>query len=458
MSKILTAKLCCAIVQGANAAFAAEVAQALCPDMAAVVVSPQDLAAQRYDALILVTGTATYLHDLALLQRLHDTATCCPVLALSYDLCEAQLDRLLYAGASDFVYYPFSRAELLARLRRALGLASPTAADGGPPLHACLRDYIGNSPAFRRELAKLPHFAACDAGVLIGGETGTGKELCAQAIHYLSPRAMHPWVAINCGAVPSELIDSELFGHVRGAYTTAHAGRDGLVTEAEGGTLFLDDIDGLPLAAQSKLLRFLQEGEFRVVGSNTVRHANVRVIAASNRNLQELAGRGLFRLDLFFRLNVLAVTLPALRERQDDIPTLSSHFCLHYAKKFNKPVRAISPGAARKLAAHGWPGNVRELQHVIERAVVVATGTVLAGDDIDLPDAADGPAGDGEASFRNAKARMIEQFERGYIEQLLTRFAGNVTHAAQAAGKNRRAFFALIQRYQIEPHRYRPDL
>ncbi|WP_343731696.1 sigma-54 dependent transcriptional regulator [Duganella sp.] len=453
------AKPRCAIVHGTDAAPAAEVMAALAAEADMVALPPGVAFAPAFDLLLMVSSPASHAHDLALLRRICALPPCCPVLAVNCGLSCAQLEQLLAAGACDFVYHPFSPAELLARLRRALGAAAPPSSAGERPFqHPCLRDYIGNSPAFRRELDKLPRFAACDAGVLIGGETGTGKELCAQAIHYLSARAERPWVAINCGAVPADLIDSELFGHVRGAYTTAHSSRHGLVAEAEGGTLFLDDIDGLPLAAQSKLLRFLQEGEFRVVGSNTVRHANVRVIAASNRDLQALAGRGQFRLDLYFRLNILAVTLPALRERQEDIPTLATHFCQHYAQKFNKTVRAVSPQALRKLTAHDWPGNVRELQHVIERAVVIAAGMVLAADDIDLPDAILQDGEDAEVSFRNAKARMIEEFERGYIEQLLTRFAGNVTRAAQAAGKNRRAFFALIQRYQIEPQRYRPEL
>ncbi|KPF50011.1 hypothetical protein IP87_13550 [beta proteobacterium AAP121] len=328
--------------------------------------------------------------------------------------------------------------------------------------------FVGQHPAFLAQVAKLPRYAACPAGVLIQGETGTGKEVFAQAIHYLSPRAPRPWVAVNCGAIPVDLLESELFGHVRGAYTSAQSSRPGLVAEAEGGTLFLDDIDCLPLPAQAKLLRFLQEHEYRAVGSNTVHHADVRVVAASNRPLREMAQQGGFREDLYYRLNVLSLALPPLRERAADIPLLANHFLQRYASAGH----TLATCAQARLMAHHWPGNVRELAHVLERAALLARGSCLQADDIEIDGERVPPeselansAGDGAVvapeagatglSLRAAKARLVQEFERRYIEELLSRHAGNVTHAASEAGKNRRAFFELMRRYSIESSSFR---
>jgi DNA-binding NtrC family response regulator len=334
---------------------------------------------------------------------------------------------------------------------------APTAA--APALRAALnphiRELIGHGPAFTRLLSKLPTIAGCDAGVLIQGETGTGKELCAQAIHYLSARASKPWIAVNCGAIPVELIESELFGHVRGAYTAANTARDGLVMEAEGGTLFLDDIDCLPKPAQAKLLRFLQEHEYRSLGANALRHADVRVIAASNQDLGALAARGEFRRDLYFRLNVLALTLPALRERREDIADLAVSLIARYSRKLGRAGPALSSQALERLVAHSWPGNVRELEHVIERTLVMSAAPVIAAEDLEIDDGAASPSLQVE-SFQSAKDRVVEQFERAYIEQLLVAFEGNITRAAHQAKKNRRAFFELMRKHAIEPERFRP--
>lgn len=320
-----------------------------------------------------------------------------------------------------------------------------------------LQHFIGRNEAFRRELAKLPVYAACDAGVLILGETGTGKEVCAQAVHRLSARAERPWVAVNCGAMPTELIENELFGHAKGAFTTAHTSRAGLVSEAEGGSLFLDDIDCLPIPAQVKLLRFLQEREYRPVGSTALRRADVRVIAASNLRLPGMVARGEFRADLYFRLNVLLLQLPPLRDRRDDIGLLAQHFTQRFSRLHGRGARSLAPGALERLFLHEWPGNVRELQHVIERAVLLARGVMLEAVDLDLPL----PASQALApiqtveSFRAAKGRVVQQFERSYIEHLLASCHGNVTQAAQQAGKNRRAFFELMRKHAIEAARFR---
>ena len=361
---------------------------------------------------------------------------------------------LLAAGAADFVAWPCSVDELLARMQRVLG-DLPRAGVRSPSQlrDARLKNIIGESAVFSRQVDQIPLFAGCDVDVLILGETGTGKEIFAQAIHYLSGRASRPWVAVNCGAIPTELMESELFGHVRGAYTNAHGARDGLVAEAEGGTLLLDDVDCLPLAAQSKLLRFLQEREYRPLGSNRVKHADLRVIASTNRNLRDQCAQGLFRQDLYYRLNVLSLSLPALRQRREDIAMLARHFASTAGRRFARPGISIGQAALRKLLCHDWPGNVRELQHAIERAVLMATGSVIDERDIELADADTTVAA--EASFRVAKAKVVEQFERSFIEQRLLQCDGNVTHAARDAHKNRRAFFALMRKHSIEPDRFR---
>ncbi|HKY02759.1 MAG TPA: sigma-54 dependent transcriptional regulator [Burkholderiales bacterium] len=381
----------------------------------------------------------------------------CAVFVLAQNLNESALTQLVAAGAADFVDACASPDEFGTRLRRLIGTVAPA-----PKVHVRalmderLKDFIGNCSVFTREITKLPTIAGCDSGVLILGETGTGKEVCARAIHYLSARASKPWVAVNCGAIPADLIESELFGHVKGAYTNASTTRAGLVREAEGGTLFLDEIDALPLAAQSKLLRFLQEREYRALGSNTVLRANVRVMAASNGNLQELIARGQFRQDLYFRLNVLNVTLPALRDRREDIPVLALYFVRQFAMRFKRPVNGLTPRGLQKLLACDWPGNVRELQHVIERAVLLAEGRALGPEDINLNET--GGVTNGVESLRVAKARVVQNFERAYIEQVLAFHAGNVTHAAKAAQKNRRAFFELMRKYHIDPTHYRADV
>jgi two-component system response regulator GlrR len=391
-------------------------------------------------------------HALADLKKL---SPCLPALAV----CDASLhkwaDDIARSSVRDFLFEPYSEKELAARILRVLEHAAPweRAAEPAPSETSRRNNLIGSSPKFVEQCGRLSSYAACNATVLILGETGTGKEIFAQALHYSSPRAAHPWIAVNCGAIPNDLIEDELFGHVRGAYTTAHANRAGLVKEAEGGSLFLDDVDCLPLPAQTKLLRFLQEREFRAVGSNAVQRADVRIIAASNRDLVQLVARGEFRQDLYFRLNVLPLALPALRERREDIRALAEHFVRHFARDFKRPIQGISSGALKRMLTYDWPGNVRELQHVIERAVLLAKGPVLESRDIDCGQRENDLSA--SASFRSMKARVIENFERSYIEQLLGASGGNVSEAARAAGKNRRAFFELMRKYRITSDTFR---
>jgi DNA-binding NtrC family response regulator len=406
----------------------------------------------RPHAIVLVATRSGLPVLLDRVSQLRRDRPACVILVTGAAFDAEQLTALLKAGADDFVHVPARADEFAVRLRRALSLAPP------PQLRdafkASMRDFIGRSPVFVRQVAKLPMIAGSDAGVLILGETGTGKEVCAQAIHYQSARGSKPWIAVNCGAIPLDLIESELFGHVRGAYTTANTSREGLVSEAEGGTLFLDDIDCLPVSAQAKLLRFLQEHEYRAVGANAVKLADVRVIAASNRDLAGIATKGEFRQDLYFRLNVLTLVLPPLRERREDIAELAMHFVDQFSRKSGRHPPSLTPQALSCLLAHDWPGNVRELQNVIERSLLMAQGPHLSAEDVDIRGTAE--VSRHRESFRIAKGRVVQQFERAYIEHLLTVCEGNVTHAAHEAKKNRRAFFELIRKHRIEPDRYRP--
>ena len=318
-----------------------------------------------------------------------------------------------------------------------------------------LRHLVGESPSFLAAVEKIPLVARCEAGVLLYGETGTGKELVARAIHYLSPRAKKPFIAVNCGAIPTELVENELFGHERSAYTGAVTPQIGVVQEAEGGTLLLDEVDSLPLLAQVKLLRFLQEKEFRPLGSSRTRRADVRVLAAANSDLESAAREGRMRQDLYYRLSVIPLHLPPLRERREDIPLLARHFLRKHAGERRPP--ALSPQTLDVLLGYEWPGNVRELEHVLERAVVLAPDEeVLDERHIALP-RPPGPAAAPPAaeSFRDAKARVVAEFEESYLRKLLCVHDGNISGAARAAGKNRRAFWELIRKHGIDPRRFR---
>ena len=422
-------------------------------------------APDRPDLLVQVVDSPSLPGALDQLTALRSRHPGCPALEVLQDLGPGQMRDLLAAGASDFLSAAAVGDEFIVRVQHLIGGIAP--AGGLPACLPSLPDLIGHSAAFVKQVARLPTLARYDVGVLLLGETGTGKEVFAQSAHYLSPRAGQPWVAVNCGAIPAELIEDELFGHMRGAYTHAHTARPGLIREAEGGTLFLDEIDALPYCAQVKLLRFLQDKQYRPVGSSTIAQADVRVFAASNRPLADLAAQGSFRQDLFFRLNVITLHLPPLRERVDDIGALAQHFLRGAARQWHRPVPLLSGAALHRLLAHRWPGNVRELKNVMERAMLLCAGGVLGADDIDL-DGSDGSgnngsessgadAANGDESFRVAKERMVESFERAYIEQALASSGGNVTHAALAAKKNRRAFFELMHKYRIEPARFRTD-
>lgn len=356
--------------------------------------------------------------------------------------------------ADDFLLWPIRPEELKTRITRLLGPAPQELNDIQTTLAAeiGLGQLVGQDPAFLSALAQVSLFGACDAPVLLTGETGTGKELCARVTHLLSKRHRGPFIPVDCGALPDHLFENEVFGHARGAFTDARSDQKGLVSLAQGGTLFLDEIDSLSLAAQSKVLRLLQERVYRPLGSEVFKQAEVRIIAATNRNLEELVEQKVFRSDLYFRINVLRIRMPALRERRSDIAILSRHFIDEICKANDIPKKVLSPAAASKLEQHPWPGNVRELYNTMQRAVLCSPGTQIAASVFHLNSPVDGGAtGICEAAsngFRSAKLHAIQRFEREYVKQMMEKHKGNVTQAAREACQDRRAFGRLAQKYR----------
>ncbi len=335
------------------------------------------------------------------------------------DLFELRLRRLLDAGGSDA---EAAYEGLIAELGRA--------------------NLVGKDPNFLRAAERLAAGARTDLPVLITGETGTGKELFARAVHFMSHRRNHPFIPVDCGGIPDQLFENELFGHVRGAFTDARGEQRGLASMAEGGTLFLDEVDSLSPAAQAKLLRFLQERQFRALGSEKWTQGDARILAASNRDLARQIAEKQFRQDLYFRLDVLRVEVPPLRERPRDIPLLAQHFLSQYQQPGMH--KALSPAALHRLESHHWPGNVRELLNVIQRAIVFSQGPRIEVSDIALSQEAVHPR---RQDFRTAREETLASFERAYVEQLLQRHQGNITHAAKEAGKERRAFGRLAKKH-----------
>lgn len=376
-----------------------------------------------------------------------------PVMVVSDARMPADLFDLVRLGASDFLTPPLTATSVMPRFWRQIELSGRREENLlSLSRKSPVSDHmIGESPAFVAAVADLPQVAACESTVLISGETGTGKEICARTIHRLSRRADKPFVPVNCGAIPVDLVENELFGHQRGAYTTALTSSPGLIKSASSGTLFLDEIDSMPLMAQVKLLRFLQEKEYRPIGSPVSEHADVRVITATNIDIERAVSEGRIREDLYYRLNIIPITLPPLRDRREDILLLAEHFLQRFSSVFGKSTIGFSPEARQKLLLHNWPGNVRELENVIERSVALCHGKVLEGHDIHLTH---GGRGEQPESFQEAKARVIEQFERTYIQSLLLTYDGNISQAARAANKNRRAFWELLRKYRIDAQNF----
>lgn len=355
---------------------------------------------------------------------------------------------LLDDGFADFITPPLKKIDIIPRIWRLINYHKRQIESFSHALKekVGLKQLVGKSSLFLEEVKKIPIVAKCDTTVLILGETGTGKELFARSIHYLSPRTDKAFIPVNCGAIPVELVENEMFGHVRGAYTGASISGEGLIHKASGGTLFLDEIDSLSLAAQVKLLRFIQDKVYRQLGSTKLRQTDIRIIAASNHNLEEALIQGKFRRDLFYRLNIISFKLPLLRDRKEDIPILARHFLNIHSYKHNKQFKDFTSEALQKLLVYDWPGNVRELENVIETSVIFSKQLFIQSSDIILPSF---KVNVNMESLKAAKSRAIEEFEKNYIQNTLLANKGNITKAANSAQKNRRAFWELIRKYNI---------
>jgi len=358
------------------------------------------------------------------------------------------LDKLesLFSRNIDFLLSPIREPELRTRVNRLLGAnAEQTAEAACDRKPEALSQLVGEDPSFIAVKRMIPRIAQSERTVLIMGETGTGKELCARALHYLSPRADKPFLPLNCGAIPFDLFERELFGHQKGAFTSAWTAQPGFLAEAESGTLFLDEIEALPLVAQVKLLRFLQDQTYSELGSPKLKKADIRIIASTNVDLNRKSHEGSFREDLFYRLAVLILKLPPLRERCGDVPLLAKHFLKKY-RDGARHTRRLTATAIEALKVYSWPGNVRELENVIQRIVVLTEDENIDSKDLSIPLPLDYSE---NTSHKEAKARAIEQFERTYIAALLQKHNGNVTHAAREAKKDRRAMGRLIKKYRV---------
>ncbi|MER3918306.1 two-component system response regulator GlrR [Klebsiella pneumoniae] len=345
-------------------------------------------------------------------------------------------------GVFSFLTKPVDKDALYKAIDEALEQRSPATDE------AWRQAIVTRSPLMLRLLEQAGMVAQSDVSVLINGQSGTGKEIVAQAIHNASPRHDKPFVAINCGALPEQLLESELFGHARGAFTGAVSNREGLFQAAEGGTLFLDEIGDMPVALQVKLLRVLQERKVRPLGSNRDIEINVRIISATHRDLPKAMARGEFREDLFYRLNVVNLKIPPLSERTEDIPLLANHLLRLSADRHKPFVRAFSSDAMKRLMAAKWPGNVRQLVNVIEQCVALTSSPVIG-------DALVEQALEGENTALPTFVEARNQFELNYLRKLLQITKGNVTHAARMAGRNRTEFYKLLSRHELDANDFK---
>ncbi len=388
---------------------------------------------------------------LRLVNWAHGRARRIPMLVILSEDMPEDVVQTVGAAVDDFMFTPVRSSELRHRLARLLGPVrnDPQIVETQLLEQAALAHFVGRHSGFVQMVQRIPLMARSNAPVLLVGETGTGKELCARAIHHLSPRKAGPFVPIECGALPEHLVENELFGHSRGAFTDARSDQKGLVAMAEGGTLFLDEVDSLSLAAQSKLLRFLQERTYKALGSDRFACSNVRIVAATNRDLEMCIREHRFRNDLYFRINVLRLELPPLRERRCDIPLLTEHFLRSLAEETGTHPKLLSTSALRLLEQYDWPGNIRELVNVLQRAAILAPGCKILPAHLGIPIQAS-ESDDGQVRFNHARTQALEKFERAYLERMLRRHQGNITRSAQEAGKDRRAFGRLVKKYHID--------
>ncbi|WP_428604239.1 sigma 54-interacting transcriptional regulator [Sedimenticola sp.] len=391
------------------------------------------------------------MDGLALFRYLQQHYPLLPVIILTAHGTIAEAVEATRQGVFGFLTKPFDSKELIAQVEQALDLAGEPHAESEPGDQPDWRaEIITRSQSMEQLLQEVQRVAQGDASLFIHGESGTGKELIARAVHRVSPRAQGPFVAVNCSAIPAELLESELFGHVRGAFSGAVASRDGLFRSADGGTLFLDEIGDMPALFQVKLLRALQEQRIRPVGANQDIPVDVRMISASHHDLDALVEAGDFRQDLYYRLNVVTLSLPSLSERREDIPLLANHFLSRISPRYASRVKGFSAEALTALVQYDWPGNVRQLQNVVEQLTALSTTPII-------------PVRNVEKALKDKSALLPgfqearEQFEREYLVELLQRVNGNVSQAARLAKRNRTEFYKLLKRHHLEPARFKQD-
>ena len=411
----------------------------------------QSLEARDFDALLMdlnyARDTTSGQEGLDLLSRIQVLDTTLPVVVMTaWGSVEIAVEAMR-RGARDFIQKPWDNARLLSIIRNQIELGQ--ALRRGQRLEAenrLLRDVvrpklIAQSPAMQPVLDLIARVGPSDANVLITGEHGTGKEVVAQTLHAISVRATRPLVTVNAGGLSEGVFESELFGHVKGAFTDAKVDRVGRFELADGGTLFLDEIANVPLNLQAKLLRVLETGEFERVGSSKTRRVNVRILSATNANLAEEVNTGRFRQDLLYRLNTIEICLPPLRDRRIDLPALAQHFLRQHALRYRKHLTGFDETATQILVDHHWPGNIRELDHVVERAVLLAQSNSVRASDLGLR-----PGREGSPRLEEMSLEEVECF---LIKKALARYDGNVSRAAEALGLSRSALYRRLQRYGL---------
>jgi DNA-binding NtrC family response regulator len=409
------------------------------------------LSSAQYDAVLIdlnyTRDTTSGREGLDLLSDVVAQDSTLPVIVMTaWGNVELAVDAMR-RGARDFIQKPWENERLLSILRtqvelhRALHDAERLAAENRLLNAQGRPEFIATDPAMRQVLETITHIAPSDANVLITGEHGTGKEVVARTIHALSNRSSRPLIAVNTGGLAEGVFESELFGHVKGAFTDARTDRIGRFELADGGTIFLDEIGNVPLRQQAKLLRVVESGEMERVGSSRSRTVDVRLISATNADLKAAAEAGQFREDLLFRLNTVEIHLPALRERREDIPALALHFLTQYASRYRRPVKGLDPAALQALMQYAWPGNVRELEHTLERAVLMCRAEHIQPADLGLS------AQRGQA--QNLEELSLEAVESILIRKALARFQGNVSQAAEALGLSRGALYRRMEKHGL---------